>query len=38
MDIELDGSFCSSMMRNQDPRDEIINVREFGVHYYLRGQ
>jgi hypothetical protein len=38
MDIELDGSFGGQMMRNQDPRDEIINVHGFDVHYYLHGQ
>jgi len=35
MDIELDGS-STSTMRNQDPRDGIIDVREFDVPYYLR--
>jgi DNA polymerase epsilon subunit 1 len=35
MDIELDGS-STSTMRNQDPREGIIDIREFDVPYYLR--
>ena len=37
MDIELDGEIGgSSSNRNQDPREGIIDVREYDVPYYLR--
>ena len=37
MDIEIEGDFgVSHSTRNQDPREGIIDVREFDVPYYLR--
>jgi DNA polymerase epsilon subunit 1 len=37
MDIEFDNEFgTNNSTRNQDPRDGIIDVREFDVPYYLR--
>jgi DNA polymerase epsilon subunit 1 len=41
MDIELDGDFgvassSSATRGNQDPRERIIDIREYGVLYYLR--
>lgn len=39
MDIEFDGEFgvgSSSTRGNQDPREGIIDVREYDVPYYLR--
>lgn len=36
MDIEMDEVGAAGAARNQDPREGIIDVREFDVPYYLR--
>ncbi|KAF9011073.1 hypothetical protein BDQ17DRAFT_1345420 [Cyathus striatus] len=40
MDVEMEGDFNSSMngsgVRDRDPRESIIDVREYDVPYYLR--